>query len=281
MNIKGCLLIASAALLWGLLGPISKLALAEGVTPLEIAFWRSGLAWILFGAQALHGREFSLHKEDIPALLFFALTGVSLFYGSFPVSVRYGGAALAAVLLYTAPAWVAIMARIFLKEPLTRTKLTAVVLTIIGVGCISLGNGSPGESLNLPAILFGLTAGFCYSLYYIFGKKFSARYSAPNLFLYILPTGSLFLAPFVPFSPKSATAWAALWALALLCTYFAYHCYYAGLKRLEASRASIIATVEPVAAAAVAFVWWGETLSVPGWIGAGAILCGVLLTIRE
>jgi drug/metabolite transporter (DMT)-like permease len=221
-----------------------------------------------------------VRKKDIPLLLLFALTGVTMFYGSFQLSVQSGGAALAAVLLYTAPAWVAVMARIFFMEPLTPTKLGAVALTIAGVAFISLGNKDIDGSVSIPAVLFGLTAGFCYSMYYVLGKPFSKGYTAPNLFLYLLPIGSLFLAPFVPFAHKTPTAWASLGAIAFVCTYLAYHSYYAGLKLLQASRASIVATLEPVAAAVVAYFWWGETFSLLGWLGAAAILAGVLLTVR-
>ena len=280
-QIKGILFIAMAAVLWGLLGPISRLALSEGIAPLEIAFWRGVLAWVLFGGQAVWAGQTSLNTRDIPALFLFALTGVAMFYGSFQLSVQSGGAALAAVLLYTAPAWVAVMARIFFMEPLTYVKLSAVALTIAGVACISLGSQGLDGTVSIPAVLFGLTAGFCYSMYYVLGKPFSKGYTAPNLFLYILPAGSLLLAPFVPFSPKTPVAWAALAAIAFVCTYCAYHCYYAGLKLLQASRASIVATLEPVAAAVVAYVWWGETFSLLGWLGAAAILAGVLLAVGE
>jgi drug/metabolite transporter (DMT)-like permease len=281
VQLKGYLFIAMAAVLWGLLGPISKLALAEGIAPLEIAFWRGVLAWILFGGQALWFGQTAFYPRDIPALLLFALTGVTMFYGSYQLAVQSGGAALAAVLLYTAPAWVAVMARIFFMEPLTPIKLGAVALTMTGVASISLGNGNIDGSVNFPAILFGLTAGFCYSMYYVLGKPFSKGYTAPNLFLYLLPIGSLFLAPFVPFSSKTPVAWLALIAIAFVCTYLAYHSYYAGLKLLQASRASIVATLEPVSAAVVAYFWWGETFSLLGWLGAAAILAAVLLTVRE
>jgi drug/metabolite transporter (DMT)-like permease len=70
-------------------------------------------------------------------------------------------------------------------------------------------------------------------------------------------------------------------AIAFVCTYCAYHSYYAGLKLLQASRAFIVATLEPVAAAVVAYFWWGETFSFLGWLGAAAILAGVLLTVGE
>ncbi|WP_027370813.1 DMT family transporter [Desulfovermiculus halophilus] len=281
VHLKGYMFIALAAVLWGLLGPISRLALAEGVTPLEIAFWRGVLAWVLFGGQAVWAGQTRLNLRDMPALFLFALTGVTLFYGSFQLSVQSGGAALAAVLLYTAPAWVAIMARVFYMEPLTYVKLAAVALTIVGVACISLGNKGMDGNVSISAVLFGLTAGFCYSMYYVLGKPFSKGYTAPNLFLFLLPVGSLLLLPFVSFVHKTPTAWAALAAIAFVCTYCAYHSYYAGLKLLQAARASIVATLEPVAAAVVAYFWWGETFSFLGWLGAASILIGVVLTIQE
>jgi drug/metabolite transporter (DMT)-like permease len=47
------------------------------------------------------------------------------------------------------------------------------------------------SGVTLPSLVFGLSAGFCYSLYYIFGKFFSTRYTSPNLFFYLLPIGAL------------------------------------------------------------------------------------------
>jgi drug/metabolite transporter (DMT)-like permease len=85
----------------------------------------------------------------------------------------------------------------------------------------------------------------------------------------------------VTFAPKNGTAWAALGALALLCTYGAYFCYYLGLKTLEAGRASIVATLEPVIAAAVAFFWWGEYFTPAGYAGSLLILGGVGVMLRD
>ena len=85
--------------------------------------------------------------------------------------------------------------------------------------------------------------------------------------------------PFVDFVPKNMTAWAALIALATISTYLANFCYYQGLKYLEACRASIVATLEPVVATAAAFVILGESLSVLGYLGAALIITAVIITI--
>lgn len=281
---KGYVYILLAAALWGLIGPFAKLAFQEGVAPLEVAFWRALLAWLCFGSQAVWQRQIRVAVSDLPALGLFSLTGVFLFYGSYQLAVQKGGAALSSVLLYTAPAWVALMATFFFREKMTRFKMAALVATLAGVALVSLGSGGViGASTEqmVAAVFFGLVAGFCYSLYYIFGKYFGGKYSAATVFFYILPLGALFLAPWLEFSEKSRTAWLALASMAVLSTFAAYHCHYAALKYLEAGRAAIAATLEPVVAALVAFFWWGEYFSLWGYVGSVLILTAVILMVRD
>ena len=269
----------AAALLWGILGPFSKLAFSEGVPPMEVAFWRALLGWLFFGVHAAATKSMRLKLRDIPMVVLFALIGITLFYGSYQLAIRGGGAALASVLLYTAPAWVTLIARFAFRESLTRSKLLALALTLIGVICVAGGGGS--IQITGSALFFGLTAGFSYSIYYIFGKYFSTRYSSPNLFFYLLPIGAVTLLPWVDFTTKSPTAWGALICIATLCTYGAYYCYYIGVKYLEASRAAIAATLEPVVAAVVAFFWWGESFRATGYAGSVLILAAVIIMVLD
>ncbi|MFP4389130.1 MAG: DMT family transporter, partial [Desulfococcaceae bacterium] len=280
--LRGYLFILIAASLWGVIGPLSRLAFQEGLAPLEVAFWRAALTWGVFAAHALLTRRVKMAPRDLPMAALFGLTGVTCFYGFYQLAVQGGGAALAAVLLYTAPAWVAIMSRLIFKERLTAVKLAALALTLLGVAGVSAG-GDAGATVHTgpAAIGAGLAAGFCYALYYIFGKHFSGRYTSPNLFLYLLPIGALGLLPWVEFSRKTPTAWLALFLLALFSTYGAYYCYYLGILHLEATRAAIAATLEPVVAAVVAFFWWGEFFSPLGYVGGVLILCGVLLMVWD
>ena len=282
MRWKGYLYISLAASLWGLLGPFGKLAFQEGVSPLEVAFWRAFLAWLLFGTQALIQKTTRVERGDLPGLALFGFVCVALFFGSYQVAVDRGGAALSSVLLYTAPAWVFLLSKLFLGEEFTRPKFVALVLTVVGVVFISLSQGGgSGDGFDVYAVLFGLLSGFCYSLYYILGKHYSDRYSAPVLFLYILPVGGISLLPCFTFADKTPTAWLALGSIALFSTYGAYHFYYAGLKRVEAARASIIATLEPVMAGVVAWLWWGESFSAAGYMGSCLIILAVILMIRH
>lgn len=285
MDKLGYIYILAAATLWGFLGPFGKMAFQEGVSPLEVAFWRAMLAWLLFAAQAFYQRRVRVNPRDLPGLALFGFLCVTMFFGSYQIAVEKGGAAMASVLLYTAPAWVFLLSRFFLNEGVNLKKITALGLTLAGVILISRNQqvqamGIAGEG-GISAVLFGLLAGFCYSLYYIFGKHFSDKYSASVLFLYILPFGAVCLLPWFSFAQKSVTAWLALGAIAVFSTFASYHFYYAGLRRIEAGRASIIATAEPVVAALVAWCWWGESFTVYGYFGSVLILAAVLLMIRS
>jgi DME family drug/metabolite transporter len=246
---------------------------------MEVAFWRAVLAWGFFAVHAAITKSVRMRVSDVPLVVLFAITGVTLFYGTYQVAVRSGGAALAAVLLYTAPAWVAVIARFAFRERMTPLKFAALVLTLAGVALVARGGGT--IQITTKAVLFGLSAGFCYSLYYIFGKHFASRYSSANLFLYLLPIGAMTIAPWVEFSSKSPVAWAALVCIAALCTYGAYFFYYQGLFYLEASRAAIVATLEPVVAAVVAFIWWGEAFGATGYLGTALILAAVLMMVWD
>ncbi|RTH25722.1 EamA family transporter, partial [Thermus scotoductus] len=147
-------------------------------------------------------------------------------------------------------------------------------------GLMGVGGGSGVRVLSL-ALFFGLLSGFTYALYYIFGKLYLPRYATPTLFLYALPVGALGLLPWVEFAPLSLRAMEALLFLGVFSTYGAYLAYYAGLKRLPATRASVVATLEPVVANLFAFLLFREVLSLWAYLGAGLVLLAVVLTVRR
>ncbi|MEN3011140.1 MAG: EamA family transporter [Candidatus Bipolaricaulaceae bacterium] len=273
----GHLALLGAAALWGLIGPVSRLAFREGLAPLEVAFFRAALAWPLFLAHALWQKRVRVRARDLLFFVPFGFVGITAFYGAYQLAIRFGGAALAAVLLYTAPIWVALLAPWLLGERLTPRTALATALAFLGVALVSNPRDANFHPLGLG---FGLLSGLAYALYYLWGKRFLARYPIPQVFAYALPVGAAALLPLVEFHSKSLLAWGALVFLAVFCTYGAYTLYFAGLRRLPATRAVILATLEPVIAALVARAWWGETLSPTRIVGAALILGAALLGSR-
>lgn len=276
----GYLCIALAAALWGSLGVVSRVVLAAGVEPLELSVWRAAIAGALFALHAIARGKVRVARRDFPVVGGFAVIGVSMFYLSYLFAVRTGGAALAAILLYTAPAWVALASALWLDEPMTRPKLLALALTLVGVAFVARGASGAGDGgirVGPAALGWGLLSGLAYASYYLFGKRYFVRYEAATLFMYVLPLGAAVLLPLVHFAPKGAATWGWIAFLGIVPTYVALQLYEAGLRRVEATRAVTVATLEPVVAAGLAYAVWGETLRPLGYAGAALVLAGVLV----
>ncbi|HSJ62436.1 MAG TPA: EamA family transporter [Gemmatimonadaceae bacterium] len=287
-----------AAALWGMFGVVARVALRDGVPPLDIAFWRTLIAFALFavhhivrhrvarrgdgpasgtGERRLPHGSLRIRANDLPGIALFALTGIAALYAFLPLAVEAGGATLAAVLLYTAPAWVAILSTVLLGERLTSRTLVALGLTLAGIAGIALAGD--GALRPTPAALgWGLAAGLSYASLYLFGKFYFARYAPPVVFLYALPIAALALVPFTAFHRPSTAAAVAILTLGVACTYLAYLAYGAGLARLEPTRAATIATAEPVIAAVLAFAFWDERLSSGAYAASLLVIAGVAIT---
>jgi drug/metabolite transporter, DME family len=275
-ELTGLAMVATAAILWGLLGPVARVALREGVEPLELGFWRAALAGLLCVTLALLRRAPRVGGRDVAVLVGFGIVCVAVFYSAYFFAVELAGAALAAILLYTAPAWVGLGSYLWLGELLTRRALMAVALTVSGVAFVALDSGTV-EGINIAGIIWGLVAGITYALYYLVGRRYFGIYGTLNVLAYALPVGALALLPVVNFSPKSGVAWAAILFIAIVPTFLAYLIYGAGLVRVSATRAATTASIEPLVAAIAAFALWGERFGLAGYIGSGMVMMGVFL----
>lgn len=261
-RLRGMLLVLLAAGLWGTLGTIYKWGTGDfGMTPLTVVFWRAGTAAIVLGlglggvVPAL-GRGWALLRigaSDVPLLAAFGLLGVTAFYLLYIYAVLLTGVAVAVVLLYTAPVFVAVMAWRFLGESFGPRKIAALALTVVGCALVARAYDPSLLQVNALGILCGLGSGFTYALYSILGKFSLYRgHHIATMSFYVYAIGALGLLAAVPFAglPEvpSPGAWALLFSLGIIQTIGALWAYTAGLRHLDASVASILATFEPVVA---------------------------------
>jgi Permeases of the drug/metabolite transporter (DMT) superfamily len=277
----GYLMICIAILCWGLIGPFARFAVAEGVGPFEIAFWRAFFGGAFFVIQAaLTGLWRATPRQHL-TFCAFGIPGIALLFVSYQVGVQHSGAALTSVLNNTAPVWVAIWSFLFFKESMTWLKIVSIIMAIGGAALVSLSGGGLGGAPSFVGIAFGILSGVCYSLHYPFGKKYLQNVSPVTLYAHILPVGAICLLPFVEFMPgKSATVWLALIGLGFVSSWVAYRMFCEALKRLDATKVAIMAPLEPFVAAFFAYLWWDEKFTALGWAGAVLVVSAVLLSIK-
>jgi drug/metabolite transporter (DMT)-like permease len=185
-------------------------------------------------------------------------------------------------LLYSSPAFVVVLARLFLKEALNAAKVLALFLTIGGIFLVAGAYDPANLEVSPKVLLAGLLSGLTYGLYSIFGRPVAGRLGPSVILSYALFFGaSLLVVTALPtlgtLAGLSVGSYALLLMLAVVHTTLAFALYTFGLGRLGAGRAAIVATVEPVVAGALGAVLLGEDLTFPKVVGAGLVLSGAAL----
>ena len=189
--------------------------------------------------------------------------------------------AAASILLYTAPAFVVLLSAILWKEPVTKKKLLALALTLLGCACVS-GVFSGGLQITAAGVLLGLGAGFFYALYSIFGRYALVHYPPMTVTVWTFVfAGIASLACVRPAELAGAAGepvmWLCILGLVVCSTVAPYLLYTAGLSRVESGRAAIIASLEPVVAALVGVLAYHEPLPAMTAAGIACVLAGVCI----
>ena len=269
---RGILCVAGAALLWALIGLFTPALLDLGLSAVEIAFWRAlggGLCFVVHAG--LRGGLRPGSVRGAGELAAFGLVAVGVFYVALARAVELGGVSLAWILLYTAPGWVALAAVTVLREHVDRVCLALVFATMAGVMLVALGGGN-GVTVNAGSVSWGLLAGVSYASWYVGAKRFLPRYGPVVISAWTLLAGALALLPLAGVRWYPPAAWLLLLGLAVVATYLPVLLYYTGLRTVEASRAAIVATLEPVAALALGATIGAERLSSVAMAGALVVL---------
>ncbi|MDP2945097.1 MAG: EamA family transporter [Atribacterota bacterium] len=275
---KGYLMVAVAATLWGTVGVQVQTLFNYNLSLQSIIFWRLFFAFII-----LFSFVFFTNKKrliiDKKGLVYLALMGLfsqllfNLFYFS---CIQKTTIATAVTLLYSAPIFIAVMARIFYKELFTPIKTAALFLCMGGCFFAATGGSVAVLKLNLIGVLMGLGAGFTFSLVTIISKAIINKYHQLTIIVYALGFGLLFYLPFshpLIIFQKSLPleVWLLISFFGVISTAIAYGLYITGISYgIEVSRAGIISTLELVVAVILSYLIFKETLW--GWKLAGILM---------
>ncbi len=281
----GFLAVGAAASIWGTLGFFAKSLYAEGVSFEALVAVRAlvGLIAVLLFVLLTQGvGSLRVARRDLLFLVPLGLVGIGAFYLLYFYTVRESTVGTAAILLYSSPAFVTLLAWIFLKEPLGVPRVLALALTFGGIFLV-VGAYDLGSLEVTPFVLAtGLLSGLTYGLYSIFGKPLTGRLGPATILSYALGFGTVLLVlaalpTLHTLVGLSLGSYALLFMLAVVHTSLAFGLYTVGLKRLEAGQAAIVATVEPVVAGAIGVVLLSEALTAQKLFGALLVLTGAAL----
>lgn len=279
-TVRGALLVALSASAFGAMAIFGRYAYAGGTDVLGLLTLRFLIGGAVLAAVAYRrgvvwprGRTLA----GIVAMGALGYVGQSLCYF---IALQHAQASLVALLLYLYPAFVTLLAALWLGERLTRVKGAALVLCL-GGSALMVGGGH-GDPLG---IALALSAAVVYSLYIVAGARVTrgvdplattAIVCLSAAVVFCCASVARTLAGTPPHLPTTPAAWAALVAIALVSTVTAMLAFFAGLTRLGAARTSMLSTLEPVVTVLLAAILLGERLSFVQGCGGVAVLAAVL-----
>ena len=260
--LRGYVTVLVGTVIWAFTGIVIKILLTTyQMETLTIAFWRVFFvtAFLLLALWFIDARQLRIDPRDIGAFFVYGLIGIGIHQIMWISSVQYNGAAVATVIIYTAPALVTVLAVRLLHEKFNRPKLFALVLTIIGCALVARVYDLAQVQLNAVGIAFGLGSACTFATYSLMGRLMTRRYSPWTSLFYAFLFGLLFLlvvdlilGKLMPVA-LPADGWGTLVFLALVPTLGGFGAYTFGLSHLPASVASILAAFEPVTTAIIAY----------------------------
>ncbi len=277
------LLVVVASACWATSGLWISRVLAQGAnTPAGLAFWRDTVTFavLLAAMAALRPRSLRVRRRDLPWLAAMGVISIGLFHVMWNLTVLLNGIANATVLQYNSVILVPVAAWLLWREPLTRRKIAAALLALLGtilIAGLATGGNVP---ISTAGLLIGLASACAYSGLSIFGKRLTGSYSGWTVLTYAFGFGALTLLVWQlavggP-EPLPISVWPPF-AVLILVTIGGFGLYGVALQHLQAGVAAIVATSEVFFATILAYVVMGERLGLWQVVGSALIVAGVLI----
>lgn len=287
MQKSGVIYVLAAGFLWGCTGFFVRTLTGEfGFTTFQVVTLRlvdAASAFLILSL--IKGKDtLKVKLKHLPILFCSGFFGVFMLAVTYFSSMQCSSLSLAAILMYTAPIFVMLASIVLFKEKLTFMKILSLILALIGLVFVS-GILKGDANVTFLGVVLGILSGITYGSYSIFGKYALKHYKGFTVTAWAFifaGLSSLFIGDLPDMAQKIATQASPkliilLLSMGVVTAFMPFLLYTLGLSRLDASKAIILASVEPLVATVLGIVVFGEQTDVFSIIGIFVILVAVVL----
>lgn len=285
---------AAAALLFGVNGTVSKLALETGLTSTRLVELRSLGAALCLMAAVLLTRPASLAvgPRELAFLVVAGIVGIGLVQWFYFVAIERLPVGIALLLEYLAPVFVALWVRFVRREPVRPRIWGALVLCLAGLGVVA--QVWSGLTLDGLGVLAGLAAAVSLAAYYLTGEHGLGRRDPLSLAAWTFVAAAVFWSvlqpPWTfdwsllgdavalpgPFDGTEVPLGSMVAWIVVLGTVVPYAFVLVAIRNLGPTRTGVLGMAEPVAAGLVAWVVLDESLMPTQLLGAALVIVGII-----
>jgi drug/metabolite transporter (DMT)-like permease len=278
----GYLLAALAALFWASSGTAAKYLFLDGISAFELVQMRTSLAtgiilaWLAFRDRSL----LVVEKRDLP---YFVTLGVGLAAVQFTYLFAISKIQVAAAILiqYQAPLFVALYTLFILRVKLPPVVFWAMAGSLFGCWLVVGGYNLDLLHMNRMGLLSALASAVTFAWYTVRCEYGMKKYPPWTVVFYGLlfaaVTWNILHPPLTAFlRPSGPAQWGCVLVVGFFGTVLAFICYNEGIRRIGATRASITATLEPITAGFIAWLFLGETMEPWQVLGAALVIVSII-----
>ncbi|MHA1840015.1 MAG: DMT family transporter [Candidatus Ranarchaeia archaeon] len=277
---QGASLIAVGGIIWGSNGVIANFV---GANPLVIVFFRVSIAVLTLLIFLGFRRRLDVLRLDASGRYLLILGAIlAVTWGALFGALQSLPIGIAVLLNYMAPVIVAVCAPLILKETVTRRSVIGLSLSIAGIVLIS-GIIDGTFASNLWGIFLGIVAAITYAMFILLSKKMLKTVSCEAMAFYTYLVAAVILSPFpIIFGlPLFLSSYMLLAMLGIVNTATAVTLYFYGLRLIRAQDAAVLAYLEPVSALIFGFIFLGQIVSPPAFLGGVLIIIAGLIVALE
>jgi drug/metabolite transporter (DMT)-like permease len=295
----GTVAVISAAAMFGIIGPVSRLAGERaGVATIAFVTWRALLGAVVVGcllaALTIRGRPLvgiqSMSVRARASLLAATASGVILNLAIFVAFARIT-VALALLGFYTYPALVTLAVVVIERHRPDRVQLAALAMATLGMAIVVLGGMDPatGLTFDLLGLVLALVAAVAQAVYVLVSRHGYAAVPIDQASFVVLAGGTLgFLAIALLTGGGAAVvgplsnpiAWPYLVVGGVLGAGIPTTLFLLGIRWIGGVRSGILALLEPVVGALLAAVLLDESLRPIQVLGGALVLAAAFLLQR-
>ena len=279
------LMLLATVVLWALNLTVTRYILTHGFQPLAYATVRYGTATTVFVVIALVAeRSLRIRRRDFGFVLLAALC-LWLNQMSFVYALEKTSASTIALILGATPIFAAVIGLSLGLERLSRKFWIAAAISFAGVGFVALGS-SGGVSGDVRGDLLGIATAATWAGYSVAIAPLMQRYSASQISAVVLSLGWVLIA-LVGFPQVADQDYGLGWKVWVLLAFATLGplvvtnlLWFRALHRIGASRATLVANLQPFVAAVFALVLLSERMTLLQVVG-GILIAGGILTARR
>ncbi|MEV7397809.1 EamA family transporter [Aeromicrobium sp. NPDC092404] len=290
----GYALVVLAAVLFGVNGGVSRVAMGSGLSPESFTTLRITGATLVFVAYAACFRRSALRRPRGSSLLLIiglGLVGVTALQLTYNVAIDRLPLGIALLIEYLAPVLVVLWVRFVRKEPVRGRMWLAVALAIGGLAVVSRAwNGLQFDGLG---VVMALLAAVSFATYFLLGEH-HVGFDDPLrviLWAFVVATVAMNLIQPIWTTPAldgstsllgrladhSANPWLVIAIVVVPGTVMPFFLEMVALRHLPATIVVVVAMLEPVIANVLGWAWFRESLTPIQVVGAVAVLAGIVL----